>query len=290
MRFENGMLGVCIVVIAIITSVGGAYALSMDVEEVEVTNYSMVTDITGVFDSSKAVTYIEYEPSTNFTGYYTSSSNGYFDGVNYTQSNKINNYKLNLAPTSSVDSTVTLTSLTSDKTNPATVKIDYATGTSTVDCYPNYVTFSEFLQQENLTGADSVKLSANVTSVDWTSGNGGWFTFAPKSWGEPIAFNPGNMQPIYVWSFKNPNISMQDSNSRHWHNPILSAIWDGSSLELFYGADFTNSAGLFSTSDVYVFYSAGSGSLTLSDTAKLSSVTMPDAVYMDVSKGVTMED
>lgn len=300
MRFDNGMLGVCIVIIAIVGAIGGAYVLSMDMEEVQVTKYDYVADVTGIFDSSKTVTYVEYEPSTNFTGYYTNANTKYFDGVDYSTSTKTNNYKLNLAPLSSTNTTISLSTLTSDQPSAPNqhFALRYAvSSTDIVVCAPNYVTFTEFITQKSLGGNDLVKLSANVTTVDYSSANGGWFTFAVKSMQKNVWESIFNYN---IYLFKNPAITSgviddpydlwNGYDQSEWSEPILSAIWNGSMVELFYGADFTRSAGIFTPSDVLICYAAtDAGTLTLSSSAKLYTVDMPDATYMDVSKGVKME-
>lgn len=293
MRYDNGMLGACIVVIALISSVGGAYALSMDLDEVEVTKYEYVSDITGVFSSSNTVSYVDYSPSTNFTGYYTDANTMYFDGVDYSTSTKANNYKLNLAPISSTDSTISLSSLTSEKTNPATIKIIYATNqNTTVECYPNYVTFNNFITQKNLGTSDVVKLSVNANTIDWTSSSGGWFTFGWKSMDFVGGMSGSTFFNAYL--FKNPTLTTTPnwgsaSHTYTWYKPILSAIYDGNSVELFYNANYTDSVGIFSPSETMIYYAAGSGTLTLSSSAKLVAVETADATYMNVSNGVKME-
>lgn len=283
------MLGVCVVIIAVVASIGGAWALSMDMEEVQVTKYNYVADITGVFDSNKAVQFIEYEPSTNFTGYYTNTTTKYFDGVDYSTSSKANNYKLNLAPLNTTNSTVTLTTLTSETVAPPSVpdwNVRYAnTDSTTVVCYANQVSFSSFITQKNLGSYDVVKVSANVTTVDYTSASGGWFTFATKSMKTSATIIEDGH-----YNFKNPSVTSADKES--WSVPILSAIYDGTAVELFYNPDFTNSAGVYTASEVVLLYyrsSSYTGTLTLSDTAKLYAVEMPDVTYMDVSRGVSCE-
>ena len=46
----------------------GGYLLSIEVTDEEVTKYSYVADLNGLFDSEPAPAYIEYNPSTNYTG------------------------------------------------------------------------------------------------------------------------------------------------------------------------------------------------------------------------------
>lgn len=290
MRFENGMLGVCIVVIAVVSAIGGAWVLSMDVESVQVTKYNCVADITGVFDSEQTVQYIEYEPSTNFTGYYTNTTTKYFDGVDYYSSSKANNYKLNLAPVSVTNSTVTLTTLTSETVAPPSAPdwiVRYATANNTVvTCTANLVTFASFITQTNLGGNDVVKVSADLTSINYASANGGWFTFATKS----MKIAPTVLELGY-YNFKNPSVT--DADKENWSAPILSAIYENGAVELFYDLNFTQSVGVFTPSEVVLLYyrsTSTTPTLTLDDTAKIYAVDMPDTIYMDVSRGVSCED
>lgn len=112
MNFRNGYLGACIVVLGVIATIIGSYALSIEVTDEEVTQYSYVADLNGLFDSEQAPAYIEYIPSTNYTGYYTDSSTigdkRYFAGVDYAESAQPNAYRLNLQPVNSTTGTLTL--------------------------------------------------------------------------------------------------------------------------------------------------------------------------------------
>lgn len=112
MQFRQGMLGVAVVAVALAGALIGSWVMSMDVEEREVINYSPLTDITGLFDTEMAPQFTDYSPSTNYTGYWTTASvegeTRYFDGVDFTQASRANNYRVNLPPVESTQGTVNL--------------------------------------------------------------------------------------------------------------------------------------------------------------------------------------
>ena len=93
MQFRQGMLGVAVLAVAIAGALIGAWVMSMDVEEREVINFSPLTDITGLFDTEMAPQFTDYSPSSNYTGYWTSTSvdgeTRYFDGVDYTPASAV---------------------------------------------------------------------------------------------------------------------------------------------------------------------------------------------------------
>lgn len=73
----------------------------MDVNEDEVTKYRSLAEMTGEFQSEPVPEYTNYNPSTNYTGYYTDDSvigdHTYFGGVDY-ESSRPNNYRLDIMP------------------------------------------------------------------------------------------------------------------------------------------------------------------------------------------------
>lgn len=111
-QFRQGMLGVAVVVVAIAGALLGSWAMSMDVEERTVTTYDALTDITPLFDSEMAPAYTDYNPATNYTGYYTESTtigdHRYFGGVDYKTADRPNNYKLDMPPIEAHSGTATL--------------------------------------------------------------------------------------------------------------------------------------------------------------------------------------
>lgn len=104
MEFREGMLGVVIVALALTGAFFVSYLSGIETTEQEVTKYDYLADVSGLFDYDKSPQYIEFDPSTNYTGYYSTTSEGYFPendvGYESLRSGNANNYKLNLKPIS----------------------------------------------------------------------------------------------------------------------------------------------------------------------------------------------
>ena len=102
MKFKSGMLGLCIVVIALLGTILGGFCLDVDSQTRNVTKYEYVTDITGLFDIGNAPQYIAYNPSSNYVGYSQGS-------VNYTSAGSINQYRYVIDPGSVTYKSYTVT-------------------------------------------------------------------------------------------------------------------------------------------------------------------------------------
>lgn len=86
MRFNNGMFGACICVLALLGTAIGGFVLNIDEDQREVTEYNYVADVSGLFSYSDAPEYIAYNPSSNYVGYTPGA-------VEYTQSSTANNFR-----------------------------------------------------------------------------------------------------------------------------------------------------------------------------------------------------
>lgn len=112
MELRDGMLGVVIIAVALSVALFGSYLAGVTSYETEVINYKWLADVSGEFDYDQSPQYIDFDPSSNYTGYYSTESKkpyeeGYYfaegqvDYTPYTDTygNVIaNNYKLDLAP------------------------------------------------------------------------------------------------------------------------------------------------------------------------------------------------
>ena len=109
MRFDKGVVGVVIVVIALFGTIFAGYFLNVDQETVTVTKYDRVTDVSSLFNYTEQPDYIEYNPAKNYTGYQL--SDGSSNGVDYTHASGVNQYPM--STTSSTTITVNLNVLNS---------------------------------------------------------------------------------------------------------------------------------------------------------------------------------
>lgn len=87
MRFNNGMFGACICVLALLGTAIGGFVLNVHEDQREVTNYNYVADVSGLFSYSDAPEYVAYSPSSNYVGYTP------LGAVEYTQSSTANNFR-----------------------------------------------------------------------------------------------------------------------------------------------------------------------------------------------------
>lgn len=81
MKFKNGYFGACVVVLALLGTVLAGFVTDIEKTTVSVTNFNYVTDVSGLFTYEQAPEYIDYSPSSNYTGYtgeviYTATSSG----------------------------------------------------------------------------------------------------------------------------------------------------------------------------------------------------------------------
>ena len=109
MKFDKGILGVVIVVIALFGTIFTGYLLNAEQETVTVTEYDKVTDVTSLFNFTEQPDYIDYNPAKNYTGY--TLSDGSSNGVSYTRASGVNQYPMSTTSSSTV--TVNLSVLNS---------------------------------------------------------------------------------------------------------------------------------------------------------------------------------
>lgn len=282
---RSGKLGVVVLILAITCTLGVSWVMSMDVNEVEVTKYKELTDINSEFQTEKTPEYIVYNPSTNYTGYYTDDSivNNvrYFDGVGYAHSTP-NNYRLNLKPTSSYEGSKDLTQLAAS--NHGTLQYLWDNNSAFKVCTPYMLTIDDLITAWNYGSYDEVTI-LNDQSIDWSDPTN-WVGFVPNNW---IGQNYGS-----IINIKDPSLTPDLSGTYQswtWNNPIVVCKYNAVSktVELFYDADMTRSAGIFTPSSVYIMWGdTGSYAFSLGTSVDVKAYDFPNPEYMDPSKGVNL--
>lgn len=308
MNLTNGKLGVVVIILALTVAILGGWALSTDVQEVQVTKYNPIADITGLFEGTETPEYIEYSPSTNYTGYYTDSSvyNGtkYFDGVDFAESNKANQYLLKLNPTVVSSGSVTLSDYTG--TYPLDDE-DFSLGFWWIDednGYERYhsnttgtlVSLSSYIQAMGITsGAFTIKSNSDIQDSDMeygTQADADWILLTTRaSW-----YNNGSSYGCVVGTEEfiesRGYTAGQIVNDRQINLPFLSCTVDLTTkmATLYTDNECENSFGVYSLDDVFLLYGgSGSGSLYINfdTTAEIDAATI-DTAYMDPSQGVEL--
>lgn len=290
MRFDNGLLGMAIVTVAIMGSILGAYIVASDPEVVEVTKFEYLTDVSGLFEYDHEPRFIEYNPSTNYTNYYSASSGSddtgrpYFDvaGVDYDPSLNANIYKLNLGPTTTVTATQDLSELTPTKT--IQVVYEYEQGRFAYQNNANAVSIQSLITQMSLDDYDVIYISSDHTEpIDWTSTTADWISFVPQSKLIPIL--TGESVTIY-----NPDVTAHPQAMKAALSAKITIKSTMPTVELFEKADFKSSVGQYAASDVFITYNNVSGTFTLGDSISYTGYDYPDAAYMNIEQGVSLKE
>lgn len=311
MNYRPGVLGVVVIIVAISATLMGSWVMSMDVDEVKVTKYNPLADIVGEFDTQQTPTWTDYNPSTNYTGYFTDNSiiDGvtYFDGVDYTPS-KPNNYRINPMPLDSVQESKTIT--TSEGSVDSGI-VYIRTAASTEDygraIQANYVKMSSLLSSWSYSDYNKINIknpNGNIDWYDYSSIEGSWVAFIPASWLEMHTFG------LFL-VIKNPDLTVKQVQDLDpilsdyvIRDPTMACQYDknSESVQVFYDIEMKNSAGSFRPDEVIVLFGQStseippelSSLITSNETMGLGSVVnvtalkLPDATYLDPSAGVVM--
>ncbi len=132
------MLGVTIIALALAGAIVGGYLAGIDSVEHEVTRFNELADVSGLYEYDTNPQYIDYDPSSNYTGYYSDDSYSEFldkyffaeDYVGFTPNISdgkpvVNNYKIDYAPTVGEPTTVDITSLSDLTGLDGTYRVQY---------------------------------------------------------------------------------------------------------------------------------------------------------------------
>lgn len=296
MQFRQGMLGVAVVAIALAGALIGSWVMSMDVEERTITVYDPLTDITPLFDSELAPTYTEYNPTSNYTGYYTDATTQgnkhFFGGLDYTEATRPNNYKVNLPPETSTQVTIDLSVIDGSGGDEWRLsyypEVDYPDSEGAME----HLTIPDLLTALNLGDFTKVIL-ANPNAADYE--DGGFITFVTNDmleyrhnlldeWYNLTMKNPALTGPLPLPTI--PDITYVDASEVP--NPIMAASYDAETgvVELFADRQATISLGIYTPNQVSVCWqdSGFLGFDIYTDAQKF-----PPNSYMDPTKGVRFE-
>lgn len=216
MEFREGMLGVVVVALALTGGMFASYFAGIEGEDREYTDYQYLADVSGLFDYDKSPTFIDYEPSSNYTGYYSEDTGEYWpeEYVDYvpnvnpsTGDQRVNNYRVVKEPTSVTTLNVPLDDLDLDNPMPATVQIVYFENTHNdwVADSISVASLREIIEKMNLPSEiNEVYLMSpqNYTENEITSGDVtvNWTLFSTKRMWINHNFVLGSEDDLYIWS------------------------------------------------------------------------------------------
>lgn len=289
MAYKAGVLGVAVLMVAIVGTLMGSWIMSMDVEEEQVIKYDPLADIVGLFDSEQTPTFTEYNPSTNYTGYYTDTSvigdTKYFDGVDYNPSEKPNAFKVQEEPNDLYSGTVDLSAIEGESIGIIDLyrgkDLAFYRGT------PEMMKLTDLLSTLGYSNYNLVYFTNVNDNIDWTQRETDWVGFcSQKMIGQPEYGTD-------IIAVKTPGVPLEVSGayaSWNWMDPIVAAKYDtaSNSVQLFYDNAMTKTAGVISIDDAYIMWGNRSGTYELGDSIKLEGYDLPSPSYMDPSAGVVM--
>ena len=307
---RSGKLGVVVLILAITCTLGVSWVMSMDVNEVEVTKYKELTDINSEFQTEKTPEYIVYNPSTNYTGYYTDDSiignQKYFDGVEFEES-KPNNYRVNQKPIESDSGTYDLTTISEYNSDYRYV------------VYADYQNGQFFLKRNDNQHQDydglTISLSSLITQIN-TGHNYNYIRLASTDNNtEAVTYGANESVDWCVFSIKSEWHSYNNlynfidfasaaaiKNPTPAYNGLLTPVklsaeiyLDTQQVLLYYDNDFTEQAGIYALNDVLISCAGGvpgaaipAGYLAFGTNINYTGLRLPDPVYLDPSKGVNL--
>lgn len=177
--FRNGMLGVVVVAVAIGAALFASYFAGIESVEHDVVKYNELADVTGLFDTETSPQYVDYDPSSNYTGYYSEESysdidNKYYfaeDQVYYkpnvdSQGNtRVNNYKIEFIPETNSGLGIDLDTISPVRTEALYYIHYYYDETHHVDYYGYGSTQSQNYPTTLKSLIESMSLASNWDSI-----------------------------------------------------------------------------------------------------------------------------
>lgn len=109
MKFKPGMLGACVVVMALLATVLAGYTLGGEEVTEYRTTYNNITSINGQFSYTEGSSYVTYNPAANYTGYDPAA-------ISFTPTNTANQYPYISDLGSHITTELNLASMTSAHT------------------------------------------------------------------------------------------------------------------------------------------------------------------------------
>ena len=291
MRFDSGMLGLCISVCAVMGMVLSGFLLSVDAYERQVTQFDFVTDVSGLFEYTDEPSFTDYNPSANWTGFYTGSSD-ITDGIDFTSQSVANSYPIKQASTVTGTGTAQLDDLDLEQLSPPVIisspqsahqwgivfdREPATSGTPTFDVpSPGVATLQTLI--------DSLGLSSESNSITFTLGN---------SEESPIII------PTSSWIYRlwqPPLSSKVEAYTASYYRNSESTASVTIDLESGVATGYDSTGGLLwreSAAMMCIVYggiapSSSANQWNLDTVIDYAAYSYPDPIYMDISQGVAI--
>ena len=293
MRFDNGMIGFLIVVLAVGGAIFGTILLSSEESTYDVTKYRYETEVTGLFPVDTSPEYYDYDLSKNYTGYFINDTviNGvnYWGGANFTPSITVNNYPIKYHPDNSNTTTATI----DHSTNVGNMTDSIATFTGITwynhdfdgnfngAAQPKTKSLSSFLTVLNLTGYDVIEVKSNIADGVHNC----LFFGTVNDFGTD---RPGQQSQIYAACYVENSYYTSYSNDPMYHIACHSCKIDNiTHTATFYYDDSTRNTSYVRSvpiDDAVVSFTTINAQITFN----VLEYDINQIDYMDISKGVTV--
>lgn len=289
------MLGVVVICIALAGALFGAYLAGIETDEHEITAYEYLADMSGEFEFDQSPQYIDFDPNTNYIGYYSTDTGKLFplDKVDFTRYDGVNNYRIATDNSEKWLHQISGDSAFSNAHSEIYVK-DGETKKARA-CSGKNVSLSDFI--------DSLNLEPDIRTV------------RVKSWDNYTALSaePTNQTVNWaVFTLKSSWQSIENPPGRYINNVML-ATYDAAQIPPTYPAAYTvalsaeidvatrtvnvyadNELSIFlatyDVSDVVMLYGSGSGNVSFATAVSIEAQPPVENIYMDPTKGVELKE
>lgn len=231
------MAGCMIVVVALLGTVLAGFCLDVSKETRPTTDYDYVTDVTGLFDIGQAPQYIEYSPSTNFTGFAD------INAMDYSWSSTPNAYRVMLDPGPTMTTSITVGNVTNvtwgttnlpnfglvnpPNDNLVSMLFGSASNIATGDYSSSQPANVELLYVGSIKNAlTDMNISTNNVTLTIDMGQSSAYAFSPlilwhKTQGNPhtyiVDFPGGGYESRRIWYWETAN-GTGESGTQGWGN------------------------------------------------------------------------
>lgn len=288
------MLGVTIIALALAGAIVGGYLAGIDSVEHEVMRFNELADVSALYEYDSNPQYIEYDPSSNYTGYFSSDTGEYWpeNEVEFTDSTTVNQYRINLQPGDTRTDSITLQ--TSYTTQGKTYSAErtrfiyqYDPDENSTYSHTYSYTIKDLAEALGYSGKYLTMTSTN-TPTDWSDPDDFFIDFAPIS---KTVTNVADERLPYVY---NPEYTIPPDYVAYKYAiyPILGCVYDQTSgtVNLYYDVELTKVAftGIYA-SEVMIWFDVpgedfvGNGLTVLSETPR-------PAKYLNPNYGVQLKE
>lgn len=289
------MAGVCVTVLAIMGMILCGYALSVQESERITTGYEYVTDISGLFDYSQDPQYVPYNPSANWSGFYTGSP-GTTSGIDFDTSDAANSTPTQQPRTQLSSQTVAMAWDTWDHAHPpgdgknetTTPTHYYISDTVANESQGNtaFINYPTVVMMTSIISSLSLDESWDSLTVTFDEGT---IIAAPQSaWtSRQFQTNPGNPIPVYVTEWFLAYTPYGQATS-------LEIDREAGIVRAYNGDDYLDSFQLSSLTISFngggVYQSNATGLTNLGSSMDVAAYASPTPIYMNTNEGITLNE